>query len=105
MKIILTSVGTQGDMEPFLAIGEILQEKGHEVICAFPGQFRALAEASNFKFASLGSGFIEMLESDTGKMAMGGKGSGIRKFIAIIKLAFQQTDVNKELVSRQYEVH
>jgi len=34
MKILLISIGTRGDMEPFLAIGEILKEKGHQVICA-----------------------------------------------------------------------
>lgn len=44
MKIILISIGTRGDMEPFLSIGEILKEKGHQVICAFPEQFRDLAE-------------------------------------------------------------
>ena len=36
MKIILTSVGTRGDMEPFLVIGELLENNGHEVICGFP---------------------------------------------------------------------
>lgn len=44
MKIVLISIGTRGDMEPFLAIGEILKEKEHRVICAFPEQFRDLAE-------------------------------------------------------------
>jgi len=43
MKIILISIGTRGDMEPFLAIGDILIEKGHKVICAFPEQFRRRA--------------------------------------------------------------
>jgi sterol 3beta-glucosyltransferase len=28
MKVILISIGTRGDMEPFLTIGEILKEKG-----------------------------------------------------------------------------
>ncbi len=28
MKIILISIGTPGDMAPFLAIGEILKEEG-----------------------------------------------------------------------------
>lgn len=42
MKIILISIGTRGDVEPFLAIAEILKEKGHRVIGAFPEQFRAL---------------------------------------------------------------
>jgi sterol 3beta-glucosyltransferase len=104
MKVILVSIGTRGDMEPFLAIGEILQEKGHQVICAFPEQFRELAEDSNLEFASLGAKFIELLESDAGKAAMGGEGSGLEKFLATVKLARNQTEANKELVNKQYEL-
>ena len=85
MKIILISIGTRGDMEPFLAIGEILKKKGHHVICAFPEQFRNLAEDSSLEFASLGAKFIELLESEDGKAAMGGSGSGLRKFFAMLR--------------------
>ncbi|MEJ2746800.1 MAG: glycosyltransferase [Anaerolineae bacterium] len=104
MKIILVSVGTRGDMEPFLAIGEILQEKGHQVICAFPEQFSHLVDDSKMEFASLGAKFIELLESDDGKAAMGGGGSGLEKFVATLKLAKNQTDANKELVHKQYQL-
>ncbi len=104
MKIILLSVGTRGDMEPFLAIGNLLKEKGDQVICAFPEQYRSLAEEVNMEFTSLGTKFIELLESDDGKAALGGSGSGIRKMMAYIKLARHQTEVNKELVSKQYDL-
>lgn len=104
MKIILISIGTRGDMETFLAIGEILKEKGHQVICAFPEQFRGLAEETNMEFASLGKNYIEMLESDLGKTAMGEGGSGLKKFSANIKLDSHQTEINKELIHQQYEI-
>ena len=104
MKIILISIGTRGDMEPFLAIGEILKEKGHQVICAFPEQFRNLAEDSSLEFASLGTKYIEMLDSDLGKAAMGGSGSALKKFLANIKLAKNQNEINKELIKKQYEI-
>jgi len=104
MKIVLISIGTRGDIEPFLAIGEILKEKGHQVICAFPEQFRNLAEESNLAFASLGAKYIEMLDSEVGKAAMGGSASGLKKFIAYIKLAKHQTEANKELFYRQHEI-
>ncbi len=103
MKVLLMSIGTRGDMEPFLAIGELLKEKGHGVICAFPEQFRELAKNSNLEFASLGKKFIEMLDSDDGKAALGG-GSGFKKFLANVKLAKNSKAVNKELVHRQYEL-
>ncbi len=104
MNIILLSIGTLGDMEPFLSIGLILKEKGHKVICAFPEQFKYLAEGSNLEFASLGTKFIDMLNSDDGKAAMGGGGSGLKKFLAYVKLARNQTEINKELVNKQYEL-
>ncbi|MCK4466094.1 MAG: glycosyltransferase family 1 protein [Bacteroidales bacterium] len=104
MKIILISIGTRGDMEPFLAIGEILKEKGHQVICAFPEQFRNLVENSNMEFASLGTKYIEMLDSEVGKAALGGSGSGLNKMLAYIRLAKNQTEANKELTDKQYEI-
>ncbi|MDF1496968.1 MAG: glycosyltransferase [Patescibacteria group bacterium] len=103
-KIILASVGSRGDMEPFLTIGEMLKKKGHHVICAFPEQFRSLAEDAGLEFASLGSKFIEMLFSDLGKTVMGGGGSKIKKFIATFKLAKSSLEVNKELANKQREV-
>ena len=35
MKILLTSIGTRGDIEPFLAVGERLEQRGHQVVFLF----------------------------------------------------------------------
>lgn len=104
MRIILISIGTRGDMEPFLAIGERLKEKGHQVICAFPEQFRNLAEESKLEFASLGNRFIDMLDSKNGKIALGGTCSGLNKIIANIKLAKDSAEINRELIKKQHEL-
>lgn len=103
MKILLISIGTRGDMEPFLAIGQLLKERGHRVICLFPEQFRELAIESGFEFASLGPEFMEMLESDLGKFALGGGGSQLKKIMAFVKLAKYQTRINRLMVRKQYE--
>lgn len=104
MKIILTSVGTRGDMEPLLAIGEILKEGGHEIICLFPEQFRELAEDSGFEFASLGTEFIEMLDSPEGRIAMGGGKFGFKKLRAYIKIISRQTEISRRMIEKQYEL-
>ncbi|KAA3637954.1 MAG: glycosyltransferase [Bacteroidetes bacterium] len=104
MKIILMSVGTRGDMEPFLALADIFTNKGHQVICAFPEQFRDLAETSGFEFASLGTKLIELLDSPDGRAAMGAGGSGWKKFTATLRLAVNQGEANKELAHAQYEL-
>jgi sterol 3beta-glucosyltransferase len=104
MKIVLMSVGTRGDMEPFLALADILKKKDHEVICAFPEQFRDLAENSGFAFASLGTKLIELLDSPYGRAAMGAGGSGWAKFMATLRLAVNQGEANKELAFKQFEI-
>jgi sterol 3beta-glucosyltransferase len=103
-KIILVSVGTRGDMEPFLAIGELLKQKGHRVICAFPEGFENLVEDTGLEFASLGSQFLELLNSDIGKTVLGGGGSKFKKIIATAKLAKVGMGANKELAVKQREI-
>jgi UDP:flavonoid glycosyltransferase YjiC (YdhE family) len=103
MKIILTSVGTRGDIEPFLAIGKMLKDKGHQVICAFPECFRALTEQCDIEFASLGSKNNDMLESDIGRTIMGGE-SQVQRFFAYIKLARDGKAANEEKESRLYDL-
>jgi UDP:flavonoid glycosyltransferase YjiC (YdhE family) len=103
MKIILTAIGTRGDIEPFLAIGKILKEKGHQVICAFSEQFRELTKSCDIEFASLGKKYFDLFDSDAGRTAMGG-GAGIKKFFAYIKLSRNQTTPNKEKEFKLYEL-
>ena len=104
MKIILASIGTRGDVEPFLAIGKILKNKGHQVICAFSEQFRELTESSDIEFASLGKKNDVLLNSDAGRTSIGG--SGIKKFFASIKLIrlAQNQKVPQEKELKLYEL-
>jgi UDP:flavonoid glycosyltransferase YjiC (YdhE family) len=104
MKILLISIGSRGDMEPFLAAGELLKKYGHEVVCLFPEQFRSLAEESDFRFLSLGTEFIQMLESEVGKVALGGSGSILKKVVSYSQLARDFKFVSKKLVAIQQEV-
>lgn len=91
-------------MEPFLAIGEILHQKGHTITCMFPEQFRSLAEDSGFGFASLGDKFIKMLDSPAGRTAMGGGSLSLKKLKAYVKLIAAQQEVNKEMIIMQEEI-
>ncbi len=104
MKIILTSIGSRGDMEPFLAIAELLKSQGHQVVCMFPEQFRSLAEDSGLEFESLGTKFIEMLDSPAGRIAMGGGRFGWTKIKAYKTLIAKQSVANAEMIRLQSQV-
>jgi UDP:flavonoid glycosyltransferase YjiC (YdhE family) len=103
MRILLMSLGSRGDCEPFLGVGEILRERGDEVLCSFSEQHRDLAEEAGFPFYSLGTEYIAMMESDLGRQAMSAGKGGVRKVFtekAITKKALLTESVPR----RQQEV-
>ncbi len=102
MKILLTSIGTRGDVEPFLAIGELLARKGHEVIFSFPAQFEAIVN-KHFSFYALSPQFVALLESKEGRTLMG-KARLLSKIQAMARIYKKSLAVNKTLVEQQYEI-
>lgn len=104
MKFILVSVGTRGDIEPFLAVAQKLKDDGHEIICAFPSQFQYLAEECKLNFFGLSPKFLELVEGDDAVNVMGGKISWYKKLSLLIKLYKLGTKINKELVKQQYHL-
>lgn len=102
MKILLLSIGTRGDCEPFLGVGEMLRKYGEDVVCAFPEQYRNLAEDSGFRFCSLGSGFIDLLDSQDGRNAISGK--GLQKFTATMRTAKASVPIQKDIIRKQHVI-
>lgn len=104
MKILLMSIGSRGDIEPFLAIAELLKKKGHEVVGVFPEQFKNLAEEVGIGFRSLGPEFLALLDTEAGKLIMGGDSSGLKKLFSYIALARQSMPIQKKLILRQHKI-
>lgn len=98
-KILLTSLGTRGDMEPFIAIGEALRKKGHEVVYCIPVQFGPLLPVSA-RFHPLSGKFIELIESAEGRQVMG-KSGWWTKLRALFYLYRKGREVNRILVREQ----
>lgn len=102
MKVLLISIGTRGDVEPFLAVGKLLQESGHEVHTAFPAQYAYLAEETGLQCNPLDPAFIELIEGDRAKEIMGGKLGPLQKVRAYYKMYKESTQVNRSIFKEQH---
>jgi len=103
MKILLCSIGTRGDIAPFLALGDLLEKRGHQVHYAFPEQFASLVPNPDC-FHPLSPRFLALIESREGKIVMGGKANLLARIRALFHLYQQGKSVNKRLVRQQYEI-
>ena len=64
MKILVASVGSRGDVQPYLALGIGLQEAGHEVVMATDSTFRDLVEKAGLAFSEARINPQKALEQD-----------------------------------------
>jgi rhamnosyltransferase subunit B len=56
MKFVLASVGSAGDVHPYLAIGHALRARGHEVAFFCNAEHQAAIEAAGLEFLAAGDG-------------------------------------------------
>lgn len=102
MKAILLSLGTRGDIEPFLAIAELLKENNWDVVCVFPEQFRTTVEQMGISFRGFDKAFLELLEEKDLKEFMGGSGSFMKRISILARLARQGMKLSRDIVSLQH---
>lgn len=102
MKILLASIGTRGDMEPFLAIGEKLVKQGHHITYLFPEQYLTLVPEGLHK-VGMSRKFVELVESEEGKVIMGGKIGFLKKIKSYYRLYKVGMKINHEMYREQFE--
>ncbi|EAR00557.1 glycosyltransferase [Maribacter sp. HTCC2170] len=104
MRVLLIAVGTRGDIEPFLAIAVKLKQKGHDILCCFPEQFKKMTCALEIPFQGLGKEFLELLDTEDGKSVMGSKLTFFRKLKVYYHLYRKSSEINKRMAQRQKEI-
>jgi sterol 3beta-glucosyltransferase len=62
MKILISTFGTQGDVQPFVALGKGLVAAGHGVTVCTPGGFRPLVEKHGLNFAPMNNDLLTLIQ-------------------------------------------
>jgi len=77
MNITIISLGTRGDVQPYIALGLGLKKAGHNVKLATHGEFSSFVIAYGLDFSPVEGNIQALLEGDAGKGILG---SGNNKF-------------------------
>lgn len=75
MRIAILTVGSRGDVQPYVALGLGLQRAGFAVKLATEAGFESFVNEYGLEFSPLRTEFIQLSQSDKGKKALSGKGS------------------------------
>jgi len=71
-KVLIITIGTRGDIQPFIALGKGLQAAGYEVALQTPESYRSFVEGYGLTYAHMGNEFMALIDSKEGKAATDG---------------------------------
>jgi sterol 3beta-glucosyltransferase len=74
MHVVILTLGSRGDVQPYVALGTGLRAAGCEVTLATDAGFADLADQYGLRFAPLHAGMLQLAQSPEGKAALAGKG-------------------------------
>lgn len=72
MKIKLLTIGTRGDVQPFVALGVGLRKRGHDAVICTSQDFEDFVRMHGVGFAPIRADFMKLTQSEEGKRMLGG---------------------------------
>lgn len=99
MRIAIQTLGTRGDVQPYIALALALAARGHDVQLAAPAQFEALVTGRGLRFAPLPAEFLAMMDTPDGRTAL----AGGQVVLARLRLMQQARRMMRRLLSAERE--
>ena len=92
MRVFITTIGTRGDVQPYIALGEGLSGAGHAVtVCTSP-RYEPLVTGRGIGYGYLSDDLVALVETPRGRRAIaaaGGAISGLRSLFGLIRESLQ----------------
>lgn len=89
MRVLLLTLGSRGDIEPFVALGVGLKAAGHEVTLCAGRRFGELVLHHGLRHAPMDDGFMDLLASQAGRDALARSGTFLGQVSSALRLARQ----------------
>jgi sterol 3beta-glucosyltransferase len=86
MKILITSIGTRGDVQPYVALGRALLRDGHAVTICTCVHFESFVRQNGLGYAYVNDELIDFMHTADGKAAMGNSGSLWKILLTAVRL-------------------
>ncbi len=67
MRIVIITLGTRGDVQPYIALGQGLKQRGHIVTICTSSSFEKLINNSGLNYGYINNGLIDFIHSEQGR--------------------------------------
>jgi len=91
MKILLQTLGSRGDVQPFVALGRELQRRGHDVVVSATAEFAAMIETAGLRANCMSISYETLINTPEMKEAIAGFSGRMRAYRDMQDLMRRQT--------------
>ncbi|WP_199757505.1 glycosyltransferase [Micromonospora sp. Llam0] len=99
VRVLIVTVGSRGDVQPYLALGTGLRAAGHDVTLATCARFRSFVTDHGVAYGHLGDEILQLLDSAAGRAAMEDTTGLLGSIKTNIRLARQANPINRGLLA------
>jgi sterol 3beta-glucosyltransferase len=85
-KVAILTLGSRGDVQPYVALGRGLQAAGHDVVLATAAQFESFVTGCGVHFAPLDPAFLGLTETQAGRAAFEKRSGGLALFKQVMPI-------------------
>lgn len=103
MNIFILTIGTRGDVQPYVALGKGLKDAGHTVTVCTSSSFEGFITEHGLNYGYLSNDLLDLLDSDAGKDAIENTGNMFGVIKTTMKLAQEANKINAKLLVESWE--
>ena len=86
MRILIATIGTRGDVQPYVALGRALKASGNEVTICTCVHFEPFVREYGLDYAYVNNDFIEFMHTPEGKIILGNAGSAWETLVTLARV-------------------
>ncbi|MDP8242641.1 MAG: glycosyltransferase [Candidatus Hinthialibacter antarcticus] len=102
MKILIITLGTRGDVQPYVALGKGLKSAGHEVTLCTCAAFEPFITEHGLSYAYMNDEIIQMIQSSTGSEIMEDADNFWGMFKVYLRLIKQVAPMQRKIMAESW---
>jgi len=103
MNVIIITIGSRGDVQPFVALGKGLKAAGHKVTLCTSSSFEAFICSHGLDYGHMTDELLKLMDSAAGRDAMENTNGISGSIKTMIRLAKKVKPINRQMLKDSWE--
>jgi len=104
MRVLLLTVGSRGDVQPYVALGKGLKAAGHDVMVATCARFQGFVEEHGLQYGFISDDILKIVDSDQGRALVEDTRGILRIIAANVRLARRIAPIQHRMMDESWDV-